>query len=244
MASGKKRKFNWDELSSEDEADVKKVAKKEEKKIVKKDEKKEDKKLIEDQVDKLSKLSVKSSIQESVEKEIDQNTPIKMRTSVKRELEFENDSSNKKIKTTNSPKIKQEEESIDELTAKNNRLSNAGDQTLTKSKLNKPIKSEKKNKDRMIDCKELNLPLINVKSIKMKILKPNSNKKFSKQHLNIQNSPTKLKSFTEIKIELNDEQRNWFKESIQKVDGDYDRDFDVESFMEKSSAIPGRKRRY
>jgi len=98
------------------------------------------------------------------------------------------------------------------------------------------------NEESQPNPSDFNLPAINVKSIKMNIIKnQNTSKKFNKQHFSPSRSPIKTK-FTEIKIELNSEQKDWFEKQISKYDGQYDKEFDIESNLYENSNP--RKRKY
>lgn len=277
MSRRSKRKFDWNELSSEEEeVEVKKIPKKDDskaKKIDKKDEKK-----IEDQADKLSKLSVKPS---TVAEQPVRTSTRSVRGSVKRELDFESETdsvSSKKAKTTSrstiatasvkeeSPKessvastrsgrtvreerpptnepIKTEKVSPKKATKKGSKASTDDKSSIAKypengdhlstNMLVKKDATAGSQEDRASQAggKELQLPVINIKSIKMKLLKPQTcKKKFNKQYLHSSPSPTKPKplKFTEIKIDLSDEQRDWFNKQLEKYDGIYDKEFDLE----------------
>lgn len=256
-----KRKFNWDELSSEEEeVEVKKVAKKGDSKMDTKKIDKEDEKKVEDQADKFSKLSVKSTELPST-----RTSTRSARGSVKRELDFEAETdtaSLKKARTSRSTAASVKEESsttrsgrtvrekpIDETikeekvspkkaTKKGGRASQNESSNPVENGHDLPVNMlvKKENavgsqEENQADCKELQLPVINIKSIKMKVLKPRScGKKMFNKHLHNSPSPTKSKplKFTEIKIDLSEEQRDWFKKQLEKYDGVYDEEFDLE----------------
>ena len=265
MARGK-RKFNWDELSSEEEElEVKKVPKKG-KAEVKQIEQKEEKN-VEDQANKLSKLSVKSAapvVESSV-----RTSARSVRGSVKRELDFEDTASSKKAKTSSRSSTADSAVSVKEesptASARSSRTVRDGRPPSVKEEKVSPKKATKKagkaNKDDESSAiesvengddlstnmlvkrdkaaqsqedgasQELQLPVINIRSIKMKMLKPQAcKKKFNKQQLHSSPSPGKRKpfKFTEIKIDLSEEQRDWFNKQLLKYDGVYDEEFDVE----------------
>lgn len=287
MAGRKKRKFNWDELSSEeDEIETKKVVKK------------QDKKAVEEQAKKLDQLTMKtkSKVSPNKSKDESQNKETTMETTDdtstrstrgrKRAFDEIDHQTNKTVtrlkveeepvkrdtKTTRST-VKEEPKQEIRTTAKEQAKTKSkftptiDDESPPKSK-NAKIKNEfvtptknsieskaiiktelssNENTDAQVlnilpdkhairasdagsqpDNADFNLPIINVKSIKMKLLKKEDVcKRFSKKHLSPSISPTKTK-FTEIKIQLNDEQRDWFNKQIQKYDGEYDKEFDTE----------------
>ena len=259
MARGK-RKFNWDELSSEEEElEVKKQPKKEVQQVDKKVDKKEQKN-VEDQANKLSKLSVKSSATESLPARTSGRSA---RSSVKRELDFEAEAepaNNKKAKTNSRSSNVDSAVSVKEESPSSTRSSRATrdatrdsksasvkEEKVTPTKATK--KATKASKDdesvengvsanmlpnkasQESQAEELQLPLINIRSIKMKMLKPQAcKKKFSKQQLHSSPATVKRKpfKFTEIKIDLSEEQRDWFNKQLLKYDGVYDEEFDVE----------------
>lgn len=268
MSRRSKRKFNWDELSSEEEGDVKVSKKSDNKKVDtnkedKKNDKIDNKPIIEDQTEKFSKLNVKS------EKQSPTTTRSTRAGGIKREIEIdsiENDvSSNKKVKISKSPIIVKEEKSskiIEEKPSKEEEVRHSTPIKATTKKENfvlpkvpmrSPVKADEVRLDdaqlfqnqilklgkkselvdsqnvKQTDSKDFDLPVINIKSIKMNIVKPESSKKFNKKPLNISVSPAKVK-FSEIKIELTDEQRNWFNELMHKYDGNYDKEFDCKNY--------------
>lgn len=243
----RKRKFNWAELSSEEEEEVKP------KRTTRQDAKEEN--------DKPTKLNTKETKSPNkTKKETASPTTVtstrSTRTSIKREMEDdENLNSKSKIlksstkQITKAAKRELEDDSDDQIRSKvlkssPTNLNVKKEKVTPKKEIKQEIKSfenieesniltksnETTNENEDIDSKYSDLPAISVKAVKIKLNKQDSAKKFNKKHP----SPVKSKAqslitkFKEIKIELSDEQRKWFNEQVQKYDGNYDKEFDKE----------------